>query len=458
VPNDLRLPADAAPGPRPGAAVYAAAPGSRVHGARGFSLVELMVAMAIFSVIGVALIALLRQSTAFLEKGQAGSEVQDILENMDRQFADDFSNVYIKPASQEGLPDVRMICDRIPFDTDADGGEDVTTQRLAFVRSVSGEGADPVLRSAGAKAGAAAAVDGEDDAKEAADGDLRPAGGKQEVTYVLVPWKTRKEGGTRAPVVPGAATDVPAVPEEPGLMTLYRGVRMPVGGGAASFLPLEPVPEPGLRRKEAARVGITTREQADERLRPLLTSVLHLSYGFVSRHVRPDAARLVVGGRLNDDVAPDRQGGGLSYFWDSTRGIYPRGVGPFQFFLARGPDSLNNPVDDIFPRRVRVTLVVDRVGSDAARSELSRSVGVDDPTIPVDSTRFAPGGDPAGKFIKIGREWIQWADRNEREFIVEKRGARGTRKESHDAGETVRAGTTLVRDYDIPSFREDWND
>jgi prepilin-type N-terminal cleavage/methylation domain-containing protein len=443
---------DAAPGTAPGAAF-------RFHrrgGDRGFSLVELMVAMAIFSVIGVALIALLRQSTAFLEKGQAGSEVQDVLENLDRQFADDFANVYIKPASMEGVPDVRLTCDRIPFDTDGDGIDDVQTQRLSFVRSVPGEGADPVLRAAGTRAGATASVDGEDDAKEAEDGDLRPAGGKQEVTFVLVPWKKAPEG--RKAVAAQAAPAAAPIPDEPGLMTLYRGVRMPVGGGTKSFLPLEPVPESGARRKEGARLGITTREEAVERLRPLNSAVLHLSFAFWSRQVRPEAARLVVAGRLADEVAPDRNGGGLSPFWDSTRGIYPRGTGPLQFFLAKGPESLADPVDDVFPSQVRMTLVVDRLGRDAATGELARTIGPDDSVIPVSSTRFAQGSDPAGRFIKIGREWIQWSDRDARGFVVEKRGVRGTRKEAHDAGDTVRAGVTLVRDYPIPSFREDWND
>ena len=424
---------------------------------RGFSLVELMVAMAIFSVIGVALIALLRQSTAFLERGQAGSELQDLLENVDRQLADDFANVYSRPASQEGNPDVRFVSDWIPFDTDGDGVDDVNTQRLAFARSTPGEGSDPVLRAAGSKAGASASVDGEDDAKEGLEGDLRPAGGKQEVCWLLVPWKTLKDGSRPAPPSPG--TTVQAFDTDvPGLLTLYRGVRSPLGGGKDSLLPLEPLPLAGARAKEGARQGVWTRDRASARLRPVLTSVLHLSFGFFSRHTRPEAVQLVKGGRLADEIAPDLGGGGLSYFWDSTRGIYPRGTGPMQFFLGKGAASLADPVDDVFPRRVRVTLVVDRVGKDASRGELARTIGLDDTTIPVSSTRFAPGGDPAGKFIKIGREWIQWSDRTDKQFVVEKRGARGTKKETHDAGDEVRAGTTLVRDYEIPSFREDWND
>jgi hypothetical protein len=107
---------------------------------------------------------------------------------------------------------------------------------------------------------------------------------------------------------------------------------------------------------------------------------------------------------------------------------------------------------------VRVTLVLDRVGNDAATAELTRPISPQDSTIPVDSTRFAPGGDPAERFIKVGDEWIQWSARDARGFIAERRGARGTRPQAHEAGTRVRAGATLVREYEIPSFREDWND
>ncbi len=394
--------------------------------------------MVIFSVLGIALIALLRQSTAFLEKGQAGSEMQDVLENIDRQFADDFANVYIKSATSEGMPDVRFLCDRVSWDTDGDGTDDTFAPRLSFVRSVPGEASDPILRQAGVRPGATSVVDGQDDPRKAEDGELRAAGGKEEVAWILVPdqKKDRKD-------------------EDPSQMTLYRGVRMPLGGGAASFLPQEPF---GGRKTEVSRMGITTRQEAVERLRPVLTSVLHLSFSFWTRHTTPEAARLVVAGRLADEQPPNRGGGGLTYLWDSTRGIYPKGNGPGQFFLAKGPDSLSDPVDDIFPSRVRMTVVVDRSGRDAAVSELAHNIGPDDGTIPVDSTQFAGGGDPASRFIKIGREWIQWSAKDSRGFTVEKRGARGTRREAHEAGATVRSGATLVREYTVPAFREDWND
>ena len=406
----------------------------RARGGRGFSLVELMVAMAIFSVLGVALIALLRSSTAFLEKGQAGSELQDQIENADRLLADDFANVYIRPSTIEGMPDVRFICDRIPFDNDGDSIFDTKEQRLAFVRSVRGEASDALMRSSGSKPGATAVIDGDEDLREAEDRDHRAPGGKQEVCWLNVP--DGKDG-------------------ERGLGTLYRKFRMVVGGGPASLLPQEP-----LRDKPSAdaRDGIASREEAVKEMRPVIPAVLFVSFRFYTRHANEAGTRLIQSDRLLEEVPPNRGGGGLSPTWDSTRGLLPLGQGLDQFFLARGPASLLDPVDDVFPRRVRVTLVLDRVGSDAATAELTRSISPQDSTIPVDSTRFAPGGDPAERFVKVGDEWIQWSARDARGFIAERRGARGTRAQAHEAGTRVRAGATLVREYEIPSFREDWND
>jgi hypothetical protein len=395
--------------------------------------VELLVAMAIFAVLGVALIALLRSSTAFLERGQAGSETLDVLEGAERMFGDDFANVYIRPASLEGMPDARFLCDAVPFDRDQDGLEDLRTQRLCFVRSVQGEAVDPVLRRAGAKPGASAVVDGVEDSKESEEGDHRAPGGKQEVCWALFPAK--KDG-------------------EPGLMTLYRGQRLAMGGGTASLLPQEPA---ALRKPVESRMGVTTEPEAEAKLRPVLTGVLHVSYRFWTRHTRPEAVRLVAGGRLADEAEPGTAGG-LTPTWDSTRGILPAGTAPGQFFLARGPASLLDPVDDVFPSRVRLTLVVDRIGKDARFGELARGIGPDETAIPVDRTDFAPGGDPAARFVKIEDEWIRWGERDGRRFVAEERGARGTRKTAHPAGAAVRAGATLVKEYAIPAFREDWND
>jgi hypothetical protein len=406
--------------------------------------VELLIAMALFSVLGIALIALLRQSTAFLDRGQAGSELQDLMENGERLLTDDIANVYDQPSNTEGLPDVRFTSWRVPFDTDADGEPDTYGQQLSFVRSVQGEASEPLLRDAGSKPGAMAEIDGDDDQAEGAKGDLRPAGGKQEVAWLVVP------NGKRAREDPEF---------EQGLMTVYRGTRVPVGGSPErTLLPAELPPLRGTKRRAGSRLGVTSAREAGERLRPVMTGVLHLSFEFFSRHTVPEAGRLVVGGSLVEPRPPQKGGGGLSPTWDSTRGILPAGIGADQFFLGAGAASLDNSVDDIFPPKVRITLVVDRIGTDARTGELVRGIGPDDTTLQVDTTRFAPGGDPVGRFIKVGNEWIQWADREDGVFTVAMRGARGTKKEAHAPGDVVRAGATLVKDVPVPAHREDWND
>ncbi len=405
----------------------------------GFTIIELLVAMAIFSVLGIALIALLSQSTAFLTKGQAGSEVQDTLENIDRALAEDFANVYIRPTAFAPLPDVRFVCDRIPFDTDGDGSADTWTQRVAFVRSLKGEGAETVFRNSGSKPGAMGVLDGSDDAKEIEENDLGAPGGKEEVTWLLVPGKKD---------------------DEPGVGTLYRGERWPLRG-KGSLVRQRPVGEPLPERErqlEEPGLGVATRGKAAEACKPVQGGVLHFSLRFWTRHTKPESARFIVNGRVVDEVPPEVGGGGLTATWDSTRAILPAGRGTDQFFLGKGPASLADPVDDIFPSRVRVLLVVDRIGKDAATGELTQSIGIQDNRIPVDGTKFAVGTDPASRYVKIDREWIRWSARDDRGFLVEERGARGTKKEPHDRGAAVRSGTTLVREYSIPSYREDWND
>jgi len=407
-------------------------------GESGFSLVEILVAMGLFSVLSIALIALLRQSTGFLERGHAGSEIQDAVQDAERMFEDDFGNVWIRSSSPEGEPDVRFWADEVPFDVTGDGMPDVEAPRLAFVRSLPGEVTDRQTRGAGEKPGARGRLDGVDDERELAEKDLRAPGGKLEVQYFLVPGRKAAE--------PGQTEGDAAVG------VLYRGQRTPIGGNL-SFLPWDPVAP---RMRPDARAGIWTREAAAERLRPVFGGILHLSFEFWTRTTKRSDSGGEAGGTSSREVGPGD--GGLSPTWDSTRGIMPAGAGPGRFYLARGAASLAEPTDDVFPRRVRVTLVLERVGKDAAARELDRSIGEEDKLIPVSDTRFAKDADPASRFVKIGTEWIRWSGRDRDGFVVDQRGARGTRKQPHAAGDLVHSGVTVIREIDIPSFREDWND
>ncbi len=60
---------------------------------RGFTLVELLVSMALFLVLSTALIALLTQAFGFLSTGSAGSEVTDKGTDFLRPLRADLENV-----------------------------------------------------------------------------------------------------------------------------------------------------------------------------------------------------------------------------------------------------------------------------------------------------------------------------------------------------------------------------
>ncbi|HYF51125.1 MAG TPA: prepilin-type N-terminal cleavage/methylation domain-containing protein [Planctomycetota bacterium] len=146
--------------------------------------------------------------------------------------------------------------------------------------------------------------------------------------------------------------------------------------------------------------------------------------------------------------------GGPEKFWDSTRGIdaYPFN----RFFLYRGPISLNDPEDDVFPEKVRFTVTIDSPMPRCIWTRLQDDIEEGTTTIMVEDTRgFPDGGDDS--FIKIGDEWMQLKKRTQDTFVIAKRGVRGTKALGHKAGAVVRAGRTFTRVVHIPNFRSDFS-
>ena len=364
---------------------------------RGFTLVELLIAMALFMVLASALIALLTRAFDFLTVGTAGSEVTDKGSDFLRPFRADLENVVVERSLEPGASRIRFYCDAIPFDSDNDGSVDIKAQRLAFVRSTREELANPITRNAGTKPGATGIIDGENDFEQSAAGELRAAGGLMEVLYIAIPDD----------------------PNDPGVLTLYRAIRMPVGGPGSLLDP------------RTVRTMADVRQLAD----PLIAGVLHFGVEFA-----PPAT---------EGVAP------VLTTWDSTRGILKRGNGLNEFPLGKGPESLDDPRDDISPRAVIVTFSFERTGRENEEAFLEGYLSEGARAVPVDSTVFAnTSEDP---FIKVGTEWMGYGGRNPTEFTGVSRGERGTFAVAHKAGEQVRAGYTIRRTITIPAYREDYN-
>jgi hypothetical protein len=289
----------------------------------------------------------------------------------------------------------------VPEKIGTDKEVDFLAQRLVFVRSTTSEAADPLGRQAGMKSGADAYIDGKDDLAEAKDGKLRAPGGMQEISYMTL------------------------AGSEPGVLSLYRAARSPVGGTGSLF-------------------DVKKAEEMMKAGQPLLAGVLHFSVKFWT----PQTTSWDVSNLSGDVTAP-------SLTWDSTRAILPAGFGMKGFPLALGEGSLMDPRDDVSPRMVRVTIIYERTGRQNLVGYLQEAINDGSKKLKVNSTGFANTSDL--KYVKVGTEWMRYSGLTSTAISIVRRGVWGTMAVAHKAGEKVRAGYVVERSIMIPSYRENWN-
>lgn len=145
---------------------------------------------------------------------------------------------------------------------------------------------------------------------------------------------------------------------------------------------------------------------------------------------------------------------GPEKIWDSTRGITAKPL--ISFVLHRGAISENDPSDDVFPSKVRITMTVDSPMPRCVNTQLTRSIANDADRIPVVSIRGFPAGDTPDSYILIDQEWVRYKDKSGDTFLVAERGARGTVAEAHDEDAVVRVGRTFSRTVFLKNYRDDW--
>lgn len=389
----------------------------------GYSLTELLMAMGLFSLLGVGLVALLSRASDFLTTGQSGAATMDALQTFAESFSADVETLYTAADTETGLPDVRMYSDHVGCDLDGDEKDDARIQRLFFTRLIPREATNPLTRGAGTVVGAEAVLDQDGDAAEADEAKLRATGGLMEVFWAAVPDDK----------------------DDPALTTLYRGFRSPIGGEQSLF-PTGSANDPSQLPETR---GPVTREQITAVARPVLTGVLHFGVQFWSRKTKT----------WDTDETP-RNGGPL-FTWDSTRGIMQsmgRGSRYEGFYLARGSESAADPTDDTYPRRMRVTLVVEQVGNTTDIGFLAADLSADAKYIDLQDAQFVPAADTSERFVKIGAEWIEFTGIEGNTLTGCVRGARGTATSAHEAGSIVHHGRTVVREYTVATFRDTYQD
>ena len=386
----------------------------RVSRRSAFTLLELLVATGVLVVLGSALVVVLRGGITTWRRGEARRESFEVAQAILAQLSDDLMNATVDPETSLGGKNTDIV-----FLGDSDEDD---RSRFALVRTLRGESESAITGHAGSALGADARIDYRDDMKKALERRLRATGGLMEVAWCM------------------------GKPGSPDGEVLFRGIRSPVGGRTSFFAseknffraPLPGAPDP----KEPPPEGTAY-------MRAFGTRVIYFEVLYATPYTNT----------WKKDVAPKKtdgsgESGPLSY-WDSTRGILKPEVTPKTFTTFLSPASRAEPMDDILPPRVKVTLVIRE--ADAAQSATFLKGPIDK------ETRELRVYDPqrlerSGGYVCLGSEWVEYDDVTGDRVRVKERGARNTRKVAHDDGAEVAVGRTFEVVIPLPGHREDWGD
>ncbi|MAJ28827.1 hypothetical protein CBD41_05380 [bacterium TMED181] len=167
----------------------------------GLTLIEILVALGVFMLLGSSLVMFLRDGMSTWQIGESRRESYERAGAILDLIGEDLRSAFTQsdPGPGDGLVDVLMLCDRDLFNR----------PRIRWVRTLSDETRNPVTRIAGAYTGGLAEVDYRNDSREAQLGILRAPGGLAEVAYQMGPTE--------------------------GSEVLWRGFKSPIGGGSTLF-------------------------------------------------------------------------------------------------------------------------------------------------------------------------------------------------------------------------------
>lgn len=397
---------------------------------RGFTILELLVAMAMFSILGIAVVSLLGQGLNLFTAGTADTTMQDRLQAALPAIREDLAAIQpvespevLPPPVPEGAtvevdptvvvegPRNRLIAGTFkPKDTGIEKGIDCVY--VGFVRSNAREAEDPILRSAGATGGAAGVPLRSYDptaVESGVSGNLLATGGMMEVVYVAIPEN----------------------PEHLGILTIYRLFRAPVGG-------------PGSLLEMAAGVPVNfdSVQKIKTAGRPVLDGVLH--FGVTFRNLFATSWTDGQGAGKVLDGSPY-----VGNVWDSTRALNPA------FAMGKGKDSLADVKDDVFPAMARVDLVLaveGPYGFTRGETLLTAPVAAEDRKVTIGDVGplFRPG--PAERYLKVDAEWmlanLDGTDVADNRVTVV-RGRRNTKLVEHKVDEPVYFGRAVSTDVTL---------
>jgi hypothetical protein len=151
------------------------------------------------------------------------------------------------------------------------------------------------------------------------------------------------------------------------------------------------------------------------------------------------------GWTLGDEIAD------CAASWDAYNAERPNTEVSYLNTPARGmPKAKGLP---LLPRRIRVTVEIERPTEIKRRTRLAANVEPDANQIPVDDETRLP---PQGSMILVGEEWMKVGMAG-RGTVTVMRAQRGTRRMAHDSGILVHYGNAMTREIPVPVVREDWD-
>ncbi len=376
---------------------------------RGFTLTELLLAVALSSVVVLAVFRLVDVSLSLWSKGELRRGLVEQTAGALELFSADLRALH---GGQKG----DLLVEWTPVDADADGLRERAWPRLRMVRQASrAELARIVQRRAQDQAREVLAdeqASPEDQvaARRVLEGLIEgtPAGGLVEVVWAVLP--APRDSG---PPCEGV---------------LWRGVRRSNEEGtgerssffAPGFFDASGRPPVGALDEVSGGVLWFGLEFATQ------TSIVHDGW-----RLGPELADASASWDAWDLARPDSS----LHEWNEPGAGMPK--------VDRTP---------ALPRRVRITLEFERERDRERRSRLSLPLDAVQATLVVDDGTRIPA---PGSFVLVGAEWMQVTAVNG-ERIGVRRGVRASAPFPHDAGEVVHWGLSAVTEVRVPAYTDDW--
>jgi prepilin-type N-terminal cleavage/methylation domain-containing protein len=399
---------------------------------RGFTLLEILIAMAIFTVLGTMVVYFMRQSLNIFTMGTKESGYLDRLDMVLPQVRDDLQGLIV-PAEVEPPPPrldvldlrrrglkeppppppvlIRLRAGYVKLRNVGESGppdapslyRDYPCPYIAFVVADAGEWSHKLKRRAGE---APVAAGGLKPLTTGTVGDASslylPTVGLTEIVWIAIPKDLVEPPGKDEP-------------RYPAILTLCSGFRTPIGDPEKSLLNPENLDTVAKILGTKDKPGACTVKARD---------LLH--FGAIWRRVTAKDWTSGVGVGTGDD-APY-----VGPVWDSTRAL------DSTWPLHKGKESLSDPSDDIFPAFVMLeaTLAPTIQGS-AGRGELylREDISADDTRIKVNDTDVLMQPNlGTDRWLKVGREWMRYRVRDVDyvgKTVRVARGQRGTKKRAH---------------------------